>query len=290
MRYVYTEDVIGTTSALGGCRSCGGGLQGFGQSGPYSDAVKRLQTGLRALAVALDNNDYHPGLDDGLYGRNTHAAILRLARDYLEPRGITSSTCRSTCNTLWLRAKGACADCLAQMLRGINDAFVGMTYGETDVPPEDAATTITPEMQGFGGYGATDAGAQRLSEADITEITNRYRAFLDAYVAEYGDGGQLDPAQIARREDVSMEEAERRAAERQAAQAPAVPPPAPQLQKAGFSGWWILLFLGLGTGAWYMWDQEQKKGGHKKLPRQTQRATAHALHGLPPVGGCGCGG
>lgn len=304
MRYAYTEDVIGTTSNLsglgksGGCRSCGGGakqaiqprrpamrgLGGFGQSGPFSAAVKKLQTGLRALATSVGNDDYHPGPADGLYGKNTHAAVLRVSRDFLEPQGLTTAECRSTCNTLALAAKSACADCLVTILRAYNGAQALPAAEETNVGvslgaavPDEPAGTPTPE---------------RLTDAEIAEIAGRYRAFLDAYVAKYGDGGVLDPAQIARREDVSMEEAERLAAARRGG-TPVTPgtttPGQPQLQKAGFSWWWVALFVGLGGAAWYAWNQ----GGGKRGRTSPSEVTEYAGFGrrrLPPKGGCGCGG
>lgn len=152
----------------------------FGQSASSQPAVSKLQSRLRVIADETGNMDYHPGPVDGQYGMNTHAAILRISRDYLEPEGLVSSTCRSTCNTLWARAKSACKDCLGTILGAMAQKVDGVD----------------------------------LSSADINDIANAYGEFLDAYIAKYGDGGQLDPAQIARREDVSLDEAERLAMER----------------------------------------------------------------------------
>lgn len=272
MRYVYAEDVIGATSALGSCRGCGS----FGQSGPYSAAVKKLQIALRAVAQATGNDDYHPGPADGLYGRNTHAALIRVSRDFLEPQGLVSKECRSTCNTLWLRAKSACQECLATILRAISaSGQVSVDAGLGASGPLPVSLPGEPDLT--------------LTEAEIAEIADRYGAFLDAYVARYGDGGQLDPAQIARREDVSLEEAERLAAERRAAQegGGTTPPPTPtqprrQVQKAGFSWWWILLFAGLGGAAWYAW-KKGKRTSSKEVTEYTGLGRRRGL--LPPLGG-----
>jgi peptidoglycan hydrolase-like protein with peptidoglycan-binding domain len=159
-------------------------LGAFGQSAPARPAVTALQRALRAYATSTGDMDYHPGPADGAYGMNTHAAVIRFSRDVLEPAGIVSRTCRSTCNTLRSSSKAFCKDCLAQMLTSMADA----------------------RLPGLS-----------LSGEDVGEIAAAYGEWLDAYIARYGEGGELDPAQIARREDVSLEEAARLAAERSGA-------------------------------------------------------------------------
>jgi peptidoglycan hydrolase-like protein with peptidoglycan-binding domain len=289
MRYVYAEDVIGTTDGLSGCRGCGG----FGQSGPYSAAVAKLQQSLKSIAAETDDVDYDPGKVDGKYGLETHAALLRVSRDFLEPQGLVESTCRSTCNTLRLRARSACADCIEQILRAYNDARLRLTTHETGVGVS---------LQDLAGFGSTDADTpNRLTDAEIAEVADRYKAFLDAYIAKYGDGGELDPRQIARREGVSLEEAERLAAERRAAAEGPAPAPSspsagkPPIQKAGFSWWWLVLFLGLGGAMWYAWRkrrEEDERGW--TLPEDVTEYTGlgrrPSRKSLPPLGGCGCGG
>lgn len=156
-------------------------LGAFGQSAPPRPAVTALQRALRALATSAGDMDYHPGPADGAYGMNTHAAVIRFSRDFLEPEGTVSATCRSTCNTLRSSSKSFCKDCLAQML----------------------AAAAGGKLPGLS-----------FTPADIDAVTAAYGEWLDAYIAQYGEGGELDPAQIARREDVSLEEAARLAAER----------------------------------------------------------------------------
>lgn len=150
-----------------------GVLRGFGQSAPASSAVSVLQASVKQYAQQTGNGDYDPGPVDGLYGKNTHAAILRLARDLLEPLVFSTAEMRSTCNTLRVNAKGACQDYLGTMLRGLNETLPGLA----------------------------------LSPSQITDVQIAYTQWLDAYITEYGDGGELDPYQIARREDLPFEDA-----------------------------------------------------------------------------------
>lgn len=151
-----------------------GVLRGFGQSAPASSAVAAFQASAKQYAQQTGNVEYDPGPVDGLYGKNTHAAILRLSRDLLEPLIFSTAQMRSTCNSLWVKAKSACQDYIGTMLRGLNETLPGLA----------------------------------LSAAQITDVQIAYTQWLDAYVTEYGDGGVIDPEQIARREDVPMDEAE----------------------------------------------------------------------------------
>ena len=284
MRYVYIEDVSGSEASLRGlrgCRSCGGFA---GASAPYSAAVEKLQRHLAALADAAGSLDYHPGKIDGLYGPDTHAAVIRVTRDYLIPRGSIESTCQSTCNTLWARAESACAECLGRMLASMNNLTIAVAQ---------AVSTSTGGFHGFRGTGdemevefpeepvepvEPVEVPPPLTAAEIAEIVGRYRAFLAAYIAEYGDGGQLDPTQIMRREDVDRETAEQLAAERraeaEAAAAALVKPPSPR--KAGFSWWWLLLFAGVGGGMYYAYRRSQQGGAD---PDEVEEFSD-----------CGCGG
>jgi hypothetical protein len=254
MRYVYVQDVIGTSNSLSGFA---------GASAPYSAAVEKLQLDLQAFAEAAGNMDYHPGKHDGLYGKNTHAAVIRVTRDYLIPRGSIESTCQSTCNTLWARAAAACAECLGRMLASMNNLTI------TPVAPAESGSM---ELFGLRGTGdemevefpegipvdeePSNVASGRLTDAEIAEVVAAYRQFMVAYVAEYGDGGQLDPQQIMRREDVDRETAERLAEERR--RAAEVVPPAPTPHKAGFSWWWLLLLAGVGGAAWYAYRKSQE--------------------------------
>jgi hypothetical protein len=130
-------------------------LGAFGQSGAESAAVWKLQAGLRAFA-ATAGVDYNPGAPDGRYGKNTHAAVLRVARDYLEPTGKSTVSCRSLCNSLRARAKSGCAACLSDVI----------------LP---ALTSV--------------AASLALTPGEIADVVEGYRGFLDAYVAEHGDSG-----------------------------------------------------------------------------------------------------
>lgn len=259
MPYVFTKEYF----PLAGCNSCGGGGFGsFGASAPRSDAVLKLQQALKDYAAQSDNVDYDPGPLDGQYGKNTHAAVIRLGVALL---GWTAGPgCQSQCNTLRTEVKSVCADCIEGAL---------------------------PEM-------ATKLGSVSFDSGEVRAIVAAYRAFLDAYIAEYGEGGELDPAQIARREGVDLEEAERLAAarraeeeaarlaaaeaarlaaEEEAARRAAAGGAGPGIQRAGFSGWWwVVLFVGLGGGLMYAAYKDKQKqegapGEKKALPAAAKR-------------------
>lgn len=257
MPYVFTKEYF----PLAGCSSCGGGGFGaFGASAPRSDAVLKLQQALKQYAADSDNIDYDPGPLDGQYGKDTHAAVIRFGRDAL---GWTAGPgCQSQCNTLETAEKGRCAGCIE---------------------------TALPEM-------AAKLGSVSFDTGEVRAIVNAYRQFLDAYIAQYGEGGLLDPAQIARREVVSLEEAERLAMERRAAEdaarlaaaeaarlaaeeeaarrAAAEGGAGPGIQRAGFSGWWwVVLFVGLGGGLMYA-AYKDKKQQEEGAPGEKKPATA----------------
>lgn len=214
-------------------------LGGFGQSAPSSTAVVKLQKALKQAAETAGVPGYDPGRVDGNYGRDTHAGVIRICHDVL---GWTAGPgCQSMCNTLRTAAEAECARCIAE-------ALPALTIALPDSWPE-------------------------FSPAEVDAVVASYRAFLAAYIAEYGEGGELDPAQIARREDVSREEAERLAAERQAeadrlaaaAAAAVAAAGAPVVRQAGFSWWWLVLFGAIGSGLWLATRKTEKKP--KKLTR-----------------------
>lgn len=230
-----------------------GALRGFGQSAPASSSVAAFQTVAQQYARDVGNVDYDPGGVDGLYGKNTHAAIIRLARDLLVPEGIVPQTMCSTCNSLWVRAKGACQDYLGTILSALNIRLPGLA----------------------------------LSPSQISDIQIAYTQWLDAYITEYGDGGELDPMQIVRREDVPVDEAVALAAERaaeadrvaeaeldtqtQVAQQTAEDAAAaagPQPRLAGWKGIAaVVVILALGGVLVKMYlDDKKKRKGHPALP------------------------
>lgn len=208
----------------------------FGQSAAPRPAVGKVQHALRALYASTNNEDYFPGPEDQAYGLNTHAAILRISRDFLEPAGRSDATCRSQCNTLASSAKSVCKDCLAAMLAAM-------------------AGTALPGLS--------------LSSEEINSIADAYGEWLDAYIAKYGEHGEFDPAQIARREGVSLDEAARLAAERVGATTPAGDMvasgeiPAGGVQAAKFPWLAVLLATGVvgGTVVAGMYAEHKGKRG-----------------------------
>ena len=216
---------------------------GFGQSAPSNTAVVKLQKALKQLSETAGEPGYDPGRADGNYGRDTHAGVIRVCHDVL---GWTAGPgCQSMCNTLRTAAESACAQCIAE-------ALPALTVAMPDTWPE-------------------------FSPAEVDAVVSSYRAFLAAYIAEYGEGGELDPAQISRREDVPMDEAERLAAERLAeadrlaaeesarVAAAAAAGAASGVRRAGFSWWWVVLFVGVGSGLWFA---TRKGKGEKKEPKK----------------------
>jgi hypothetical protein len=229
MPYVYTKEFIPQANEFMG-------FGAFGQSAPANSAVRELQRALKQVSVDLDNTDYDPGPVDGRYGRNTHAALIRVGRDML---GWTAGPgCQSQCNTLRSAVQEVCADCIAEALPQLADKM--------------PATGLS------------------LSSADVAAIVGAYKDFLNAYIAEYGEGGELDPLQIARRDGMSIEEATEVAEARRAAAegsdtvattagSGTTNRPGQQLQQAGFSWWWVVLFAGIGSGLVYMAYEDKKK-------------------------------
>lgn len=205
----------------------------FGQSAPVATAVEKLQHWLVESGFEL-------GQPDGAYGLNTHAALIRAMQAADVP-----ATHTSTCNTLRLRAKSACADYLRQFLATLGDFY-----------PDD-----------------------------IEEIVHAYRLFLDAYVAKFGDGGEVDPRQIARREGVGLDEAAQIAEAREAAQAEetsmaeaaAIGEPVEgggtsvvdaRIAQARFPWSVVVIFGGLLVGTWLLGRYARK---HKRSWSRTQR-------------------
>jgi hypothetical protein len=228
-------------------------LRGFGVSASASSAVSLAQQALKSYALDTGNIDYDPGPVNGLYGRNTHAAILRVARDTLESLLFSTPEMRSTCNTMRSEAKSACQDYIGTMLRGMNQTIPGLA--------------LTPEQ--------------------IEEVQKAYVLFLEAYIIEYGEGGELDPAQIARREDVPIDEAAVLAAERaaesdrvaeaeldtqtQVAQQTAADAAAAAGAQPRLAGWKgiaaVVAVLALGGVLVKMYlDDKKKRKGHPALP------------------------
>lgn len=160
----------------------------FGQSAAKRTAVVTLQKALHAFAVSSGNANYDPGATaDGRYGQNMQAAVVRVSRDFLEPAGLSTSSCRSIVNTWSTAAKSAGGDCMATILGHLPGVVPGLA----------------------------------LSSAEISEIVAAYKEFIDAYVAEYGDEGYTDPHAIANAQGISLDEATAIAAQRAAAAAAA---------------------------------------------------------------------
>jgi hypothetical protein len=204
------------------------GLDALGQSAPAVPAVAELQRALRLVWERTGNNDYFPGPDDGQYGLNTHAAILRMSRDYLESDGTIPTQYRSTCNTLSSSAKGVCgAD-----LKAILSVLPGRI----------------PELS--------------LSSNQIVSIVEAYGLFLDAYIAEHGDSGApaTDEPLPSTGETVvdtlppPVDDSATASAE-------------PPVQKVGFGTWLaVLLVLGVGGAGIKLWYDNHKKKQRELLP------------------------
>ena len=217
----------------------------FGQSASPRPAVTAVQQALHALATSTGNADYNPGPVDGAYGENTHAAIIRAAKDFLEPAGLSTASCRSLCNTLASSAKSACGDCMTTVLGALGS-----------------------KVPGLG-----------ISAADIASVVSAYKEWLDAYIAKYGEGGALDPMVIANQEGVSREEAERLAAERTAAAAAAaaalatgeIPSGAPATAKFPWLAVVLVTVVIGGTAAAGWWLDRKGKRGVTTPPPHRER-------------------
>jgi len=239
----------------------------FGQSAPYSPAVEKLQGALQKISTAEAEPLYYPGGKDGAYGLNTHAAFIRVARDYLG--WVTGPGCQSICNTLRVTSESACAACIKQAL---------------------------------SQFSSIPAAGASFSATEATAVANAYSAFLRDYIASYGDA--VGDGGVTMSDDVVPPEADALppAVDPIPIEEPTELPPDTVLtpsgdaltegggedvfapsgaQQAGFSWWWLLVGVvavgGVVGGVYYYSSREDERRIATSPSRYPQFPTAKKL-------------
>ena len=193
-----------------------------GASADFSPAVARVQNALKRYSDLKGNADYDPGEVDGKYGLGTHAALIRVVRDTLEPAGTSVAKCRSTCNTLRLSALSFCPTCIQSW------------FYSTQLPGWISDISLTEEQ--------------------IQEVVSAYKEWLTRWVSLHGEGGMTTPTVPNVAAESLVPEDTEEPSEVDIRQASAESP----VQRAGFSWWWWILFGGIAIGLIYASSKGRK--------------------------------